>query len=249
MAEDLIVAIADGVCEVQIARPQTKNSFLASTYADLRELLERVDRDDAVSVVLFYGQGEDFSSGDDLEDFLENPPTSAQSIAIRFMHTLHSFSKPLIAAVDGFAVGIGTTMLFHFDIVYATETAKFLMPFVNLALVPEAASTLLLPQRAGLRLASELVYFAEAFDTEVAERAGLVSRIVPRDELLSFARKQAAVLASKPVAAVRATKKLLRQEHADAIAERIDAEAEVFCKMLQEPPAQAAIRKFLNKNE
>ncbi|MDH3199821.1 MAG: enoyl-CoA hydratase-related protein [Myxococcales bacterium] len=249
MSEDLIVAIADGVCEVQIARPQTKNSFLASTYADLRALLEQVDADDAVSVVLVYGQGGNFSSGNELGDFLENPPTSAQSIAIRFMHTLHRFTKPLIAAVDGFAVGIGTTMLLHCDIVYATESAKFLMPFVNLAVVPEAASTLLLPERAGLRLASELLYFAEAFDTEVAERAGLVSRIVPRDELLPFARKRAALLASKPVVAVRETKKLLRQDPTGAIAERIDQEAEIFCKMLQEPPAQAAIRRFLNKKK
>ncbi len=249
MSEDLKVAIADGVCELQIARPQTKNSFLASMYADFRSLLERVDADDAVSVVLVHGQGENFSSGNDLRDFLENPPTSPQSIAIRFMHTLHGFTKPLMAAVDGFAVGIGATMLLHCDIVYATASAKFLMPFVNLALVPEAGSTLLLPQRAGLRLASELFYFAEAFDTEVAERAGLVSRIVPRDELLPFARKRAGLLASKPVAAVRETKRLLRQDPAGAIVDRIDAEAEIFCKMLQEPLAQAAIRGFLDEKK
>ncbi len=142
MSEDLRITTADGVCEVQISRPNTKNSFLTTMYSDFAATLERADADGDVRVVLVHGDGGNFSSGNDLKDFVENPPTSAQSTVFRFMQTLHGFSKPIIAAVDGFAVGVGTTMLLHCDIVYATPRSKFLLPFMNLAVVPEAASTL-----------------------------------------------------------------------------------------------------------
>lgn len=247
MSEDLRITTADGVCEVQISRPNTKNSFLTTMYSDFAATLERADADGDVRVVLVHGDGGNFSSGNDLKDFVENPPTSAQSTVFRFMQTLHGFSKPIIAAVDGFAVGVGTTMLLHCDIVYATPRSKFLLPFMNLAVVPEAASTLLLPRGAGLRLASEMLLFGDVFDVQTASAAGLVSRVIPEDELLGHAKKRAAQLAKKPTGVVRATKALLKRELNEAIAERIDTEAEIFCKTLQEPAAQAAIDAFLNK--
>jgi enoyl-CoA hydratase/carnithine racemase len=249
MSEDLQITTADGVCEVQISRPKTKNSFLTTMYSEFAATLERVDADDDVRVVLVHGEAGNFSSGNDLKDFIENPPTSAQSTVFRFMQTLHGFSKPIIAAVDGFAVGIGTTMLLHCDVVYATPRSKFLLPFMNLAVVPEAASTLLLPRDAGLRLASEMLLFGDVFDVETASAAGLVSRVIPEDELLGHAKKRAAQLSKKPASVVRETKALLKRELSAAIAERIDAEAEIFCKMLQAPPAQAAIAAFVNKKK
>ena len=247
MSEDLQITTADGVCEVQISRPKTKNSFLTTMYSEFAATLERVDADDDVRVVLVHGEAGNFSSGNDLQDFIENPPTSAQSTVFRFMQTLHGFSKPIIAAVDGFAVGIGTTMLLHCDVVYATPRSKFLLPFMNLGVVPEAASTLLLPRDAGLRLASEMLLFGDVFDVHTASAAGLVSKVVAEEELLGHAKKRASQLAKKPLGVVLETKALLKRELNAAIAERIDAEAEIFCKTLQEPPAQAAIAAFVNK--
>lgn len=249
MSEDFQIETADGICEIQITRPKTKNSFVSTMYRELAEALERMEADDDVRVVLIHGAGDDFSSGNDLRDFVHNPPTSAQSAVFRFMQTLHGFSKPIIAAVDGFAVGIGATMLLHCDIVYATPRAKFLLPFINLAVVPEAASTLLVPRTAGLRVASELLLFGEVFDVETASAAGLVSRLVPESELLPHARKRAAQLAKRAPSVVRETKALLKRELSEAIAERIDLEAELFCKTLREPPAQEAIQAFLNKTK
>jgi enoyl-CoA hydratase/carnithine racemase len=218
-------------------------------YGELTRALDGADADDVVHVVLVHGEGGNFSSGNDLKDFVENPPTSAQSPVFRFLQRLHAFGKPVIAAVDGFAVGIGTTMLLHCDVVYATPRSKFLLPFINLAVVPEAASTLLLPRAAGLRLASEILFFGEVFDVQTASAAGLVSRVIPEEELLGHARKRAAQLAKQPAGVVRATKALLKQELNPAIAERIDVEAETFCKTLREPAARAAIEAFLSKKK
>jgi enoyl-CoA hydratase/carnithine racemase len=249
MSEDLRVSSSDGICEVRISRPKTKNSFLTTMYGELTGILDAADADDGVRVVLVHGEDGNFSSGNDLRDFVENPPTSAQSAVFRFIQRLHSFSKPIIAAVDGFAVGIGTTMLLHCDLVYATPRSKFLLPFMNLAVIPEAASTLLLPRGAGLRLASEMLFFGDVFDVQTASTAGLVSQVIPAEDLLAHARKRAAQLAGQPVGVVRATKALLKRELNAAIAERIDMEAEAFCKTLREPAAQAAIEAFLTKKK
>jgi enoyl-CoA hydratase/carnithine racemase len=249
MSGDLQVSIAEGVCEIQINRPQTKNSFVHTMYREFAEALEQAGADDDVRVALVYGAAENFSSGNDLKDFVLNPPTSAKSTVFRFMQTLHGFSKPMLAAVDGFAVGIGTTMLLHCDVVYATPRAKFLLPFLNLGVIPEAASTLLLPRTAGLRLASEMLLFGEMFDVNTALAAGLVSRVIESEELMAHARKRAAQLAQRPANVVRQIKALLKRELDQAIAERIDIEAELFCATLREPPAQEAIQAFLRKKE
>lgn len=249
MSDDLEIQIANGVCEIQIHRPSTKNSFVHAMYREFAEVLEQVEGDDDVRVILVYGADENFSSGNDLEDFVLNPPTSAKSPAFRFMRTLHEFGKPLLAAVDGFAVGIGTTMLLHCDVVYATPRAKFLLPFLNLGVVPEAASTLLLPRAAGLRLASEMLLFGEAFDVVTALAAGLVSRVIEPGQLMTHARSRAAQLAQRPANVVRQTKAMLKRELDEMVAERIDIEAELFCATLREPPAQEAIQAFLRKKK
>jgi len=247
--ENLNVTTADRVCEVEISRPKTKNSFSAAMYADFAELLRKVDVDDEVRVLLVHGAEGNFSSGNDLKDFADNPPSNTSEGAFQLLHGLAVFSKPMIAAVDGFAVGIGSTLLLHCDLVYATERAKFVLPFVNLALVPEAGSTQLLPQRAGHRLASELLLFGEPFDSETAIQAGLVNRVVPSSELLAFARKRAAQLAAKPPAAVRETKALLKAAGAESLTQCINTEGETFLRLLAEPHAQEAIHAFLEKRK
>ena len=247
--DNLRVSTVDRVCEVEIARPKTKNSFSTAMYAGFAELLRKADADHEVRVLLVHGAEGNFSSGNDLKDFAENPPADSDSGPFHFIHALAEFSKPMIAAVDGFAVGIGSTMLLHCDLVYATERAKFVLPFVNLALVPEAGSTLLLPQRAGHRLASELLLFGEPFDAETAIAAGLVNRIVPTDELLPFCRKRATQLAAKPPAAVRETKALLKAQQAEPLDHCIRTEGETFLRLLAEPHAQEAIHAFLEKRK
>ncbi len=247
--ENLRVSTAQHVCEVEISRPQTKNSFSTEMYAGFSEVLRKADADDEVRVLLVHGAEGNFSSGNDLKDFAQNPPTTSDSGPFEFLQALAVFRKPMIAAVDGFAVGIGATMLLHCDLVYATERAKFVLPFVNLALVPEAGSTLLLPQRAGHRLASELLLFGEPFDTRTAIQAGLVNRVVPGDELLAFVRKRAAQLAAKPPAAVRETKALLKSHDAESLDRCIRVEAETFLRLLAEPHAQEAIHAFLEKRK
>jgi len=247
--ENLKVSTARRVCEVEISRPKTKNSFSTAMYADFSEVLRTADADDEVRVLLVHGAEGNFSSGNDLKDFAENPPTGSDNGPFDFIKALTEFSKPMIAAVDGFAVGIGATMLLHCELVYATERAKFVLPFVNLALVPEAGSTLLLPQRAGHRLASELLLFGEPFDTATAIQAGLVNRLVPADELLPFARKRASQLAAKPPAAVRETKALLKAQQAESLERCVHTEAEIFLRLLAEPHAQEAIHAFLEKRK
>jgi len=247
--ENLQVSTADRICEVEISRPKTKNSFSTAMYAGFTEVLRKADADDDVRVLLVHGAEGNFSSGNDLKDFVQNPPTGVDSAVFQFMHAIAGFSKPIIAAVDGFAVGIGSTMLLHCDLVYATERSKFVLPFVNLALVPEAGSTQLLPQRAGHRLASELLLFGEPFDAETAIRAGLVNRVVPSEELLAFAQKRAAQLAAKPPAAVRETKALLKAPQTESLARCMDTEGQMFIRLLAEPHAQEALSAFLEKRK
>lgn len=249
ICDEITTAFEDGLLEVVIARPHTKNALTVAMYAALTRALDDAAAREDVLVVLLRGEGGNFSSGNDLRDFLENPPIGPESTVFQFMQRIATFPKPIVAAVDGFAVGIGTTLLFHCDLVYASETAKFCMPFVNLALVPEAGSSWLLTRQAGQRLAAELLYFGEMFDSATAREVGIVSRILPADQLHEHARARALTLTKKSPEALRMTKELLNEHQLGELRSHIDREATVFSAMLRTPAVKEAIAAFFDKRK
>ncbi len=246
MTGHVISEIANGVLTLRFNRPDKKNAILASMYADAAQALKTADADASVRVVVITGSGDSFSAGNDLKDFIENPPMGADAPVFRFMHGLAAFSKPVVAAVNGVAVGIGTTVLLHCDFAYAVPNAKFQLPFVNLALVPEFASSLLLARFLGPRRAAELLMLGEPFGAETALEFGLLNAIVPADQLEAAVRAKAAALAAKPPAALRATKALLNADR-DEIAKRIMLEAKVFGERLQSAELKEAVTAFFEK--
>ncbi len=248
-SDKIQISTEDGVREIVIARPDTKNSLLVSMYEALTEALIAAEGDAEVQVILIRGEGGQFSSGNDLKDFLENAPDGPESPVFRFMHVIAEVKKPIVAAVDGFAVGIGSTMLLHCDVVYAAPDTKFILPFVNLALCPEAGSALVLPKVAGHRRAAEVFFFGEPFDTELAVELGLVSQIIPGDALLAHARKRARRLADKPQRALLATKQLLKRHSAAELNAHIDTESLVFCELLKSDELKEAIGAFFEKRK
>jgi enoyl-CoA hydratase/carnithine racemase len=228
-----------------IDRPEKKNAITAAMYTSLAADLTAARQDDDVGAVVITGAGSTFTAGNDLRDFLENPPAGEDAPVFRFLFALAEFDKPLVAAVRGLAVGVGTTMLLHCDFVYASPSARFHMPFIDLGLVPEAASTLLLPRLVGYRRAAQWLMLGEPFDATTAVNAGIVSEIVPDDALLGHAHAVAERLAAKPRQAMRYTKHLMRHDHADVLA-AIRREAELFHEALRSPEARAAFQSFLS---
>src|SRR5579859_5337988 len=201
-----------------IDRPEKKNAITAAMYASLAADLDAARRDDDVGAVVITGAGSTFTAGNDLRDFLENPPTGEDAPVFRFLFALAEFDKPLVAAVRGPAIGIGTTMLLHCDVVYASPSARFQMPFLDLGLVPEGASTLLLPRLVGDRRAAQWLMLGEPFDATTAVTVGIANEIVPDEALLGHAQKVAERLAAKPRLAMRYTKHLIRHDRADVLA-------------------------------
>jgi enoyl-CoA hydratase/carnithine racemase len=218
-------------------------------YAGMADALAQAQADAAVRVLVIQGHETIFSAGNDIADFLQNPPTTLEAPVFRFMRTISSFTKPIVAAVCGPAVGIGTTMLFHCDLVYAGDNAAFSMPFVNLGVCPEAASSLLAPQRMGYGRAAEALLLGEPFLAEAALEMGLISRIVPPLEANALARRQAQKLAAKPMSSVLASKRLMKQGQADLVAQRMAEEGTLFGQMLAEPAAQEAFSAFMAKRK
>jgi enoyl-CoA hydratase/carnithine racemase len=202
-----------------------------------------------VRAVVFQGHETVFSAGNDIADFLNNPPATADAPVFRFLRQLSSFEKPVLAAVCGPAVGIGTTMLFHCDLVYAGDNAAFSMPFVNLGLCPEAASSLLVPQMFGYHRAAEALLLGEPFFAEAALEVGLVNRIVPPSEANALAAQQARKLAAKPLSALIETKRLMKKGNAAPVAERMAEEGASFGRMLREPAAREAFSAFMEKRK
>ena len=235
------------VLEIIIDRPARKNAFTNAMYTQLTQQLEAAATLDSIAVVLIRGEGGNFSSGNDLKDFLENPPTDFSAPVFGLMTILITFPKPIICAVEGFAVGIGTTLLLHADIVYAGASAKFQLPFVNLGLVPEAGSSLLLPQVAGTKAANELFMFGEIFDSETAMRHGIINHIIDDGEVLSFTQKRAQILASKPRGAMQEAKTLMKQPAQALLLQQIRIEGDAFVKRLQSPEAVQAMQAFFNR--
>ena len=244
MSDAINSRIDAGVLELGFARPEKKNALTRAMYATLAEQLrESVERDE-VGAVLFYGSGDAFTAGNDLRDFLDDPPLDEQSPVFAFLDALANCPLPVVAAVNGLAIGIGTTLLLHCDLVYAGDDATFRLPFVDLGLVPEAASSLLLPRMAGHARAAELLLLGEPFDAGRAQAFGLLNRVVASTDVIDTARDAARRLADKPRTAVRVTKALLKRE-AEPVAARMQAEAAHFAERLQSPEARAAFRAFL----
>ncbi|ESR26757.1 Enoyl-CoA hydratase [Lutibaculum baratangense AMV1] len=231
---------------VRLARPEKKNALTSEMYAGLADALDAAETDQSVRVVMLLGSGGAFTAGNDLSDFLSNPPRGGEAPVFRFLRALARASVPLVAAVDGDAVGVGTTMLLHCDMVVASTRSRFRLPFVELGLVPEAGSTLLLPRLVGHAKAAELMMLGHFFDADEAWRLGLVNHVTEPDDLEPTLARLAASLAAKPPQALRATKRLLRGDPA-AIEAAILAEAQVFAERLLSPEAREAFTAFLEK--
>jgi len=244
---DILIHTEAAVTTVTINRLAKKNSITAAMYGTLADALDSASRDDAVRVVVIQGHELIFSAGNDISDFLSLPPNTADAPVFRFLRGISSFAKPIVASVCGPAVGIGTTLLLHCDLVYAGDNAAFSMPFVNLGLCPEAASSLLVPQRMGYQRAAEALLLGEPFMAEAALEAGLINRIVPPSEANALAQMQAQKLAAKPLSALLETKRLLKKGNAAQIAERMAEEGASFARMLSEPAAREAFTAFIEK--
>lgn len=236
-----------GVLTITLNRVERKNSLTAQMYDVLADVLQTANHDSAVRAVVIQGHETVFSAGNDIGDFLNKPPATSDAPVFRFLRGISSFPKPIVAAVCGPAVGIGTTMLMHCDLIYAGDNAAFSMPFVNLGLCPEAASSFLAPQLMGYPRAAEALLLGEPFMAETALEMGLINRIVPPAEANALAQRQALKLAAKPLSSLLETKRLMKKGNAGMIAERMAEEGDSFGRMLQEPAAREAFSAFMEK--
>ena len=241
---DILTHTEEGILTITLNRVAKKNSLTGAMYAAISDALEAAAADPVVRVAVIQGHETIFSAGNDIGDFLKAPP-SADSPVIRFLRVISSFPKPLIGAVCGAAVGVGTTLLLHCDLVYAGDNAAFSLPFVNLGLCPEAGSSYLLPRLMGHQRASEALLLGDPFTAETALEVGLVNRIVPPAEVHALAHRQAQRLAAKPLASLIASKRLMKQEQAAPVAARLDEEIAIFGRMLREPAAKEALTAFM----
>lgn len=247
MTNHILTDVQDGILRIQFNRPEKKNAITLAMYEAMTAALSQGEADPQVRVVMFTGSDDCYTAGNDLKDFLESPPTGHDSPVFRFLKTLIGAEKPVMAAVQGVAVGIGTTMLLHCDLVYASTTARFQLPFVNLGLTPEAASSLLLPQLVGHRRAAELLMLGEMFDAETAYRLGLVNAVYPPEALADAAWQVARRLAAKPPASVRLTKRLMKRTVLPAVQEAMDEEGKHFLARLRSEEAREAMQAILER--
>ena len=238
-----------GVLTLTLNRVDKKNSLTSAMYADLAQALSTAQTDTQTKVVLIQGHETVFSAGNDIADFLQQPAANEDAPVFHFLRGIATFSKPLMASVCGPAVGIGTTMLLHCDLVYAGDNAAFSMPFVNLGLCPEAGSSLLVPQLMGYQRAAEALLMGEPFLAETALEVGLVSRVLPPTETNAYAQQQARKLAKKPLSSLMETKRLMKASQTPLVLERIKEEAVVFGRMLKEPAAIEAFSAFMEKRK
>jgi enoyl-CoA hydratase/carnithine racemase len=246
---DILSHIEAGVMTITLNRVDKKNSLTQAMYGAMADALAQATDDASVRAVVIQGHATVFSAGNDIGDFLNGPPSTTESHVFRFLRGIAAFPKPLVAAVCGPAVGVGTTMLFHCDLVYAGDNAAFSMPFVNLGLCPEAASSLLVPQMLGYHRAAEAFLLGEPFMAEAALEVGLVNRIVPPMEANGVAQTQARKLAAKPLGALIETKRLMKKGQAGLITQQMDDEGASFRRLLKEPEAKEAFTAFLEKRE
>jgi enoyl-CoA hydratase/carnithine racemase len=246
---DLLIDTSAGVMTFTLNRVSKKNALTQAMYAAMADALQQAQADAQLRALVFQGHETIFSAGNDIGDFLHAQAATQDSPAFRFLRAISTFPKPIVAAVCGPAVGIGTTMLFHCDLVYAGDNAAFSMPFVNLGLCPEGGSSLLIPQRAGQLLANELLMMGEAFTPATALRAGIVNAVVPTGELLATAEAVARKLAAKPPGAMATTKRLLRQAGEAPLSAHMTEEFARFSALLRGPEAAEAVAAFQEKRK
>ena len=244
---EILTERSGSILRVTLNRPAKKNAMTSAMYNALADVLNEAAKDDRIRVVVWDSAGDSFSAGNDVEDFLKNPPGPGESPQARLGSALLNFDKPVIAAVKGAAVGGGTTLLTHCDFVYAGESTKFQMPFVNLGLVPEFGSSFSIPMRSGYIRAAELFMLGEPFNAELAAEIGLVTRVVPDDKLLATATETAEKLAAKPIGALRASKKLLKRSSREQIEQAIKAEVEEFASRVRSAEVKEVFTAFLEK--
>ncbi len=242
---DLVgVSAADGVCEIRLNRPGKRNAITFEMYAALSAAFAAAEADAGIRALLLSGEGPGFCAGNDLHDFIAGPEFSGAHPVMGFLRGLATLKKPLLAAVHGQTVGIGVTLLLHCDLVIAARTTQFSMPFVSLGLVPEAASSLLLPRLIGPQRAAELLLLGKPFDAAAAHSLGLINHVVEESALMSEARSLAASLARQPPFALAATRRLLRGDPAEVLA-RMEEEARIFGGQLKSEEFRAAVTAFL----
>ena len=249
MSDDILAERTGNILSIQLNRPAKKNAMTSSMYVAMAKLLDVANADDQVRVVLWHAAGGSFSAGNDIEDFIKNPPGQGESPQAELIRALIDFEKPLVAAVQGAAIGGGTTMLAHCDFVYAAENAKFQLPFVNLALVPEFGSSYLLPLRFGYLRAAELFLLGRSFDAARAAQLGLVTQVVSEQSLLATATETARALAEKPAAAVQAGKRLLKRAAREQLEQAVKFEAQTFAERVRSDEAKKAFAAFLDRRQ
>lgn len=246
MSDEVVLSSADGVLEIRLNRPEKKNALTRAMYETVSVALQQADGDPAIRVALLTGTGDTFTSGNDIKDFQARGASNEPRGGSVFLPVISSMQKPLIAAVNGAAIGVGTTMLLHCDLIVAARSARFVMPFTSLGLVPEAASSLLVPRLLGHQRASALLLLGEPLDAATALQWGLVNRVVDDAALMDVAREMGRRLAALPPAAVRATKRLMKSGGSE-VGARIEEEIGVFSERLKSPEAQEAFAAFMEK--
>jgi len=239
----------DRVARIRFDRLDKKNAITVEMYAQLGAALAAAEADPQVRAVLLHGSPDCFTAGNDVADFLKAPRNAGSSPARALFDTLPQMKKPVVAAVGGPAIGIGSTMLLHCDLVYAAPNARFQLPFVPLGIVPEFGSTFLLPLIAGYQRAAKLLLLGQPFTAQEACEAGIVTAVVPQENLLSEAEKVAIALAALPPESIRLTKRLMKARHAQTLAATIEEETRIFTERLTSPEAKEALSAFLEKRK
>ena len=245
--DEILTERSGGILRVQLNRPTKKNAMTSAMYVALADVFNEAAKDDRTRVVLWHGAGDSFCAGNHVEDFLKNPPGPGEIPQARLMSALIEFDKPLVAAVQGAAIGGGTTMLTHCDFVYAGESAKFQMPFINLALVPEFGSSWSIPARVGQLRAAELILLGAPFDARRAADLGLVTAVVPDRDLMATATETARKLAAKPAGALQVSKRLMKRPFREQLRAAVKVENEEFVTRLRSDDAKEAFAAFLEK--
>jgi enoyl-CoA hydratase/carnithine racemase len=247
--DDILTERSGNILRIQLNRPARKNAMTVAMYNTMADLLNDTAKDDQIRVVLWHGAGDSFSAGNDIQDFLKNPPGPGESPQARLIKALINFDKPIVAAVQGAAIGGGTTMLTHCDFVFAGESAKFQMPFINLALVPEFGSSYTVPARIGYLRAAELILLGQPFNASRAAELGLVTRVVPDQELLATATKTASALAEKPPGALQACKRLMRSSTGEHLERAVKLELQEFSERVRSAEAKEAFSAFIERRK
>ena len=249
MTQQVLTEVLDGVIIIRLNRADKKNALTGEMYNGISDALDQLERDNSLRVGLITGTADCFTAGNDLVDFMKGGSISGNSPVGRFLDTLPVLTKPLVAAVNGPAVGVGTTMLLHCDLVYAAPGAKFQMPFVNLGLCPEAGSSLLLPQLVGYRRATELLMLCDGFNAEEAKQMGIVNEVIAAEEYQQYALDKALRLAKQPPSSIRATKRLMRMANAQMLKTVMADEGQMFSEMLNGGEAKEAFAAFFEKRK